>query len=655
MKRVLNGVHVLMAVGLIVALAACSGSDSSIKRDRDAAQAAAAEAEAARMAAEAEAAQAAADKLAAEEAAAQAEADKLAAEEAAAQAEADKLAAEEAAAQAEADKLALEEELAGAPKTLEQLQAEVDAAMTAHDAAAAAKADADTALAAAMDARMMAQMAVNDSAPEGLTDAIAALQAARAAEASALADQIAAEAAATAAYMVLSEAKAAQATADTGPSRGTLDEQEAAAALAGARKAFDLLASIPRDPVTAAVTGDPPVVTPAVSALPRREQATTLKVSYSGEAPKFSADTGDTEVFSEAEINMAPAIPGLSPATVTGKKGGNDATGLVYSNIEAAEDRLFALEHGTDGAAVEFGTGATEVNPNWARANIPAANKYTGGAAGGSIQGSYRGVEGTFTCEAADCPSPTNPFPARRGDGTVIDTDGTDLAVPGATWQFEPTDEAATVKVADSEYLSFGYWLSKTKAGDPVGFGVWYNGTGAIGTGAQLVALDEKVKYTGSAAGKYVTKDAVTDTASAGYFTASAELTADFTVAETTGPATDFNDTITGKIYNFMEGDSTPLGDLELGLKGDITHTAAADPAPASLTVVANDETPAENTALVTAKSGGGLVNHGTVGAWEAEFYGRDKATNLPIGITGAFNATIGTEAVVVGGFGATK
>ena len=105
-----------------------------------------------------------------------------------------------------------------------------------------------------------------------------------------------------------------------------------------------------------------------------------------------------------------------------------------------------------------------------------------------------------------------------------------------------------------------------------------------------------------------------------------------------------------------MEGDSTPLGDLELGLAGDITHTPAdttATPPPsASLTVV---ETAEDNTALVTAKSGGGLVNHGTVGAWEAEFYGRDKATNVPIGITGAFNATIGTEAVVVGGFGATK
>ena len=110
MKRVLNGVHVLMAVGLIVALAACSGgNDSSIKRERDQALAAAEVAEAAKIAAEAVAAQAAADKLAAEEAAAQAAADKLA--------------AEEALAQAVADKMALEDQLAGVSPTIDELEA----------------------------------------------------------------------------------------------------------------------------------------------------------------------------------------------------------------------------------------------------------------------------------------------------------------------------------------------------------------------------------------------------------------------------------------------------------------------------------------------------------------------------------------------------
>ena len=59
MKRVLNGVHVLMAVGLIVALAACSGgSDNGLEQERDQALAAADAAEAAKIAAEAVAAQA---------------------------------------------------------------------------------------------------------------------------------------------------------------------------------------------------------------------------------------------------------------------------------------------------------------------------------------------------------------------------------------------------------------------------------------------------------------------------------------------------------------------------------------------------------------------------------------------------------------------
>ena len=63
--------------------------------------------------------------------------------------------------------------------------------------------------------------------------------------------------------------------------------------------------------------------------------------------------------------------------------------------------------------------------------------------------------------------------------------------------------------------------------------------------------------------------------------------------------------------------------------------------------------TPTTNTAIVKGKSGG--LDHKTVGEWEAEFFGKDPTTNLPTGVAGAFNATIDAQAVVVGGFGATK
>ena len=51
----------------------------------------------------------------------------------------------------------------------------------------------------------------------------------------------------------------------------------------------------------------------------------------------------------------------------------------------------------------------------------------------------------------------------------------------------------------------------------------------------------------------------------------------------------------------------------------------------------------------------GGRKHVESVGGWEAEFFGKDETTNVPTGVAGAFNATIAEQAVVVGGFGATK
>ena len=494
---------------------------------------------------------------------------------------------------------------------------------------------------------MAAQTAVDESDAAGVADAIVDLQAARAAEEVAEAEAMAAAEIATAAEADVATAQAAVDAADTGPASETLTEQARKAAIAGARKAFILLDSIPREGVEAS----PPA--PAVIALPLREMDTKLTVSHSGEAVKFSApttaDTTDradettnrpTTAFSQADANMAPAIPGLYSATLTGKKAGNNATGIVYSNIEAPKDKLFAVQYekvvpfGTAGLTDE-GTGA---NAHWGRSKIPPANKYTGGVSGGSIQGSYRGVEGAFTCKMEGCPG-SDAFPERRSDGTVIATEETDPAILGSMWSFKPTDEAAMVKVADSDHLSFGYWLSKNTAGNPVGFGVWYEGSADVATSGEIDTLDEKVTYTGAAAGKYVVKSDVPNAAHAGYFTASATLTADFTDE---AHATDEPGTVKGTISSFKDGDSAPLGDLKLSLSGNLAYDTTAN----TLNV--------ENLTGVKAESGG-RKHVDSVGGWEAQFFGKDKTTNIPTGVAGAFNATIAEQAVVVGGFGATK
>ena len=732
MKRVLNGVRLLMAIGLVVALAACAGSDSSIKRDRDQAQAAAeaaeaakaaaeaaqaqaeaakaaaeaaqaqaeadkaaaeaaqaqaeadkaaaetaqaeaeadkaaaetaqaeaeaakaaaetakAEAEAAKTAAETAQAQAEADKLAAEAAQAQAEADKLAAEAAQTQAEADKtaaeaaltqaeadkLAAQAALTQAEADKLALEEQLAGVAPTIEELEVALTVAKDAHTAAADAKAAADMALAAATEARMMAQTAVDESEPEGLAEAIAALQTARDAETAAEAAAMAAAEVATAAYMDLADAKAALAGADTGPASETLTAQERAADIKGAKAAYGVLAGIRTvgdsnaDPITKS-----------------RMATSTLSVSHGAAGLKFSAKgTVNTDpVWAQADVDMAPAIGGewvsgtlTATGTATGPPNTDEkGTGFVYSNIEAPEHKLFAVTHGAN-PTLTSETPADQAAA-WKLSRIAPDAAY----GGGTVAGTYDGVPGTFTCTASPGNTcPTN-LPPRRGNGTIVDPASTVLNPTGTTWKFKPTDEAAMVAVQDDSYLYFGYWLSKSKTA-PEDFAVWYGASNtkrAVASDPEITALDEKVEYTGNAAGKYVIRDDVENTAEAGYFTAKAVLTADFTaLAGEDGR-------LEGKISGFTAGDSAPLGDLELTLKGPLEYDAET---------LKLDQDATEDAPTVTAKAGGSTVS-GVTGGWEAELFGTEKNTNLPTSVAGAFDATIPNQAIVVGGFGATK
>ena len=636
MKRVLNGVHVLMAIGLVVALAACSGSDSGIKRDRDQAQAAAEAAEAAKAAAEAAQAQAEADKAAAEAAQAaadaaktaaeaaqaaadaaktaaeadlaQAEADKAAAEADLAQAEADKMELEADLAQAEADKMALEDQLAGVPKAIDELEADLAAAMEARDMAQTDKDAADMALEDAMKMRMAAQTGVDESAPEGLTDAIAALEAARVAEMAAEAVAMDAADALTAAEADVDTAQAAVDATDTGPASEELAGQEEKAGKAGARKAFALLMGI---------------------ADSDRSGEGSPAASHDGEAVTFSVSG-----WKQSADKMAPPIDGWSSAVLTGKpdivvgdttaKHGADA--IVYSNIEAPEMELFANVYGAAADIVAAGTADDE--RDFKNVVIPPANKYSGSTTAGSIAGSFRSVEGTFKCSEGCGTGPA----ARRSDGTIITMAG--------TWTFEPKDDEVRVPGPDSDYLAFGYWLSKSPAGDPSGFAVWYSGSKAVAGQDAYEALDEKANYSGVAGGKYVTKDELAADAAAGYFTAAAKLTADFSADAPT---------LTGTISGFTDPDGgAPLSDLELTLESaEITY--AQDTAK----VLAPGAADADATTSVTAKLGGDKP--ATVGGWEAELFGVEKNTNLPTGVVGSFDATIGTRMSVMGGFAAEK
>ena len=437
--------------------------------------------------------------------------------------------------------------LAGVPKTIEELEAALMAATDAHTAAQEAMAAADTALEEATAARMAAQTAVDESDAAGLTDAIAALQAARDAEAAAEGVAMAAAVVATAAEADVTTAQAAVDTTDTGPASEELAEQNEDEAIEGCPEGVYRARPNPNSGRTGASrrsSRPKPVkrLRPSVSAMAVRASS-----SQQRGGPNAAVDGATDPVWAAAEMNMAPEIPGWLSGTLTAKgtAGGTDTpakpgagetgTGLVYSNIEAPENKLFAVVHGPNPtltvAEVPAGsddTVAVLTANNWKNAKILPANTY----GGGTVAGSYDGVDGTFRCTGT-CPTD---LPLRRSDGTIIPATvpDLDLANDTRTWTFKPTDEAAMVTVQNDSYLFFGYWLSKNnKSGLPQDFQVWYGGgdsaKSAVGTTVQITQLDEKVTYNGAAAGKYVTKDEIANTAEAGYFTASAVLTADFT------------------------------------------------------------------------------------------------------------------------------
>ena len=598
MRRV-HTVNVLVAVGLALFLAACSSSsDSGLKRDLAAAEDAAATAQAA-------AEEAAAAQLLAEE---QAAADRLAAEAAAAaqllaeeQAAADRLAAEAAA----AAQLVAEEALANAPKPIGDLTAVLAAAGDVLSMKMTALADADTALADATTARMEAQAAVNANAASGeeLAPAIEALQMAINAESVALQNQIAATVEVSTAQAAVDTAQAAVDETDQGPAKETLTEQEAAADVAGARKAFTLLTV--------------PALAPVVN-----KMSAPFSAKHDGSAVTFKA-TG----WTTSDVNMAPAITGWASGSLKGKDGTNNADANVYSNISAPTSKLYANLKATEKA----------VGTPWTGVVIPTGNKYTGSTNTGSIMGSFMGAEGRFNC-TANCTTGTD-IPTRRSNGSII-------SLPG-TWAFTPTDPEARVTVQDADYLAFGYWLSKDSDGDPVGFAVWYGGKGgkrSVAVDTDYNLLDEKVTFKGAAAGKYVTKDDLAKDAQAGYFTATAELEADLTDATRMGGT--YSD---GSLKGTISGFDAPLGDLKLTLgTAALTHTPGSGTAPHTAVVDA-----AAGATKVTATLGG--VKHPTSGDWEAELVGTQTNTNLPTGVVGAFDATIGQRLTVIGGFGAEK
>lgn len=230
-----------------------------------------------------------------------------------------------------------------------------------------------------------------------------------------------------------------------------------------------------------------------------------------------------------------------------------------------------------------------------------------------TLTGSFNGVEGTFKCEGATCSAMAN------ANGDLIDLVG--------TWTFTPKGDLKTLKVPDanydSDYLTFGYWISETTtaSGSRFEVGTLYDGSQPIT--ANVTTLTGTATYVGEAAGAYARKG---DNPKVGEFTGHASLTANFGAADALG-------TIKGTISQLVDGGEAidPSWTVELQTANIEQATAGTDPATFD-----------------------GATPRG--GNWRGGFFGAtgDGATDYPRGVAGDFTGHF-DNGHVIGAFGATR
>ena len=391
-------------------------------------------------------------------------------------------------------------------------------------------------------------------------------------------------------------------------------------------------------------------------------------------APMVSRGVSGMAMFSatgyEGGAGMS-ASDGWASGELTMSTRTHDNMLMVYSNIEAAMREPFGDVYGATAADNPGGLTYSDhdsapATPN--RVTIPATMSATVGAMldssrfpqagpGGSgsmtyhysgdktdpgyqfdatmadgVSGMFNGALGTYYCDSS----------SNRCSVTVTDqnADAANRYTLSGAWTFQP-NSGSTVVVQDSDYLTFGHWVSApmeaNSAGDYAGYDVHVFASGSEAFPQTSVdALAGKVTYEGPAAGVYATRDFEDgDVASAmhGSFMADVTLTADFDMQPSTTPGTDEAGTsLSGMITNFRGGDG--MDDWEVTLeRAAITSGAAAFAGTAS-------------GEMGTANSTGG--------AWSASLHGDGMNGAAPSGISGTFNANF-TAAEIAGAFGAER
>ena len=288
-----------------------------------------------------------------------------------------------------------------------------------------------------------------------------------------------------------------------------------------------------------------------------------------------------------------------------------DDTVVVYNNKGADEKVGYANYFGgMDDRTVTAGTGAllvvTDDDTNVItdmvalQGTASVISLTASGDGSSSVKGTFHGLSGTFSCDAACTIS-------RLSDGkyqtagtlTFMPTLKTGEGVPASATQVADLE----IMIEDRDYMHFGYWKNASmKDGKPVYMVNAFSGGTMASTTTETTdsvqSIEGSAKYAGPASGQYVRKE-VDSSANPtdlyhGQFTADANLTAYFggdTVAVTK------QGTIEGTIDNFMDGDTAidPTWSVTLKMAGFADATSgvtATETQTASIRTTSSPETP---------------------------------------------------------------
>ena len=323
---------------------------------------------------------------------------------------------------------------------------------------------------------------------------------------------------------------------------------------------------------------------------------------------------------------------------------------------------------------------------------IDAANHFP-------FAGTFDGVAGTFKCVGL-C---TANYNAANGsisfafgaDGSVGADGAATVSAPNAAnfLTFTPDNPNDSTTAVGGDHLVFGYWLHKPDdASGTHEFMAFATGLDAFdvrgnnpatddverddaarGDDPATTDVDERfqevslvhrltgtARFKGPAAGKYITRDVLAETAQIGQFTATAELLANFDGGTPidSQPAGIVN----GVVRDFMDANGDALSgwnltldgaDLEyIGARPGINEGANRDPAFIADDTFNDKTEDGESTTQFNSTTTLSIGDASADGRWVAEFRGNGRADGNPKAITGVFDAD-GEYVTLSGAFGA--